>query len=96
MSDKNEEGLDFSNFNAKPSAEAIVSPITEESPMQPLTIARSFKITKRAKIMIGVLIALIIAQLVIYFLRNPNRSGVPEGYEITPPVNGASYPAINK
>jgi hypothetical protein len=72
---KEDEVVDFSNFQSRTQAQTPLAP-----PPSPITYSApktiSLKMTRRTKVMIGIVVALILIQIFIFYYRQPPKSVV--------------------
>jgi hypothetical protein len=82
-----DEVVDFSNY-LRPEDQANTD-TAANSPIQSIeTIEAKKLLTKRVWILISVVLILIIAQMVIYYIGSSRKLDAPDGYRYVKPVDG--------
>lgn len=82
--DTENEVVDFSNYYNPPAEKSEkADPVSPIQPLESLPVQKSTSI----KWLIGVLLVLVIAQVVVYFITKKPSSSIPEGYRLIYPTN---------
>src|SRR5690349_16083090 len=85
-----EDVADYSGYFKKDEPVQVEAPTTPTSPLQELPVYKKF--TKRAKILLIILVALILGQIYLMVSWSKNTtSAIPDGYRLVTPPNQPPY-----